>query len=330
MKAAVYYANGGPDVLRFESVTDPFCGPCDVLIDIKAISLEGGDLINREIRPLARIPHIVGYQCAGVVSEVGVNVSDRKIGDRVVAVLAWGSHAERVAAPAADTWLLPESIGLKQAAGVPVAWGTAHECLFQAGALQRGQTVLVHAGAGALGLAAIQLASAAGATVYATASSDERLSRLSDYGMTAGINYASSDFVERIAALTSGRGVDLIVDSIGGNTLARGVHALAYGGRIVTVGVSGREVNHVDPVTLWRGDNSLHGVYFPTRLDAEHPRVHAMVSSLIDRVAAGELKVVIDRIFPLEQAQIAHTYVQSRQAFGRVLMVPSQDGQTID
>ncbi len=162
------------------------------MVEIKAISVEGGDLINREIRPLARVPHIVGYQCAGIIKAVGEKVHDRKLGDRVVAVLSWGSHAERVAAPAADTWLIPDALDMTIAAAVPAAWGTAHECLFQAGGLACGQSVLIHAGAGALGLAAIQLSHRAGATVYATASDDARLSRLASYGMTAGINYVKS------------------------------------------------------------------------------------------------------------------------------------------
>lgn len=322
MKAAVYYENGPPDVFRYETVDDPLCGPADVLIDIAAISVEGGDLINREIRPLARVPHIVGYQCAGTVITVGADVRDRKPGDRVVAVLGWGSHAQRVAAPAADTWIIPDALDLSVAAAVPVAWGTAHECLFAAGGLTARQSVLIHAGAGALGLAAIQLAHRAGATVYATASDDTRLARLTDYGMTAGINYARQDFVQEVATLTHGRGVDLIIDSIAGSTLARGVQALAYKGKLVTVGVSGRDQDKLDPVSLWRGNLSLHGVFFPTLLDREHARVHASVQTLLERVASGELRVVIDRTFALRDAQAAHAYVMSRQAFGRVIMRP--------
>ncbi|WP_050478166.1 quinone oxidoreductase family protein [Herbaspirillum rhizosphaerae] len=322
MQAAVYYENGTPDVFRYETVDEPTCAPNEVLIEIKAISVEGGDLINREIRPLARVPHIVGYQCAGIVLEVGANVHDRQPGDRVVAVLSWGSHAQRVAAPAADTWLIPESLDMAVAAAVPVAWGTAYECLFEAGSLVSGESVLIHAGAGALGLAAIQLAHRAGATVYATASDDTRLSRLTSYGMTAGINYVDSDFVKEIATLTDGRGVDLIVDSIAGSTLTRGVQALAYKGRLVTVGVSGRDQDRLDPVSLWRGNQSLHGVFFPTLLDTEHHRVHGNVQTLLERVAAGELQVVIDKTFPLQEARAAHTYVSSRQAFGRVVMLP--------
>ena len=148
MKAAVYYSNGGPEVFKYEDVADPECGPDEVLIRVERISVEGGDLVNREIRPLARVPHIVGYQCAGTVVEVGAQVRDREVGQRVVAVLNWGSHAQLVAAPADDTWVLPAGIDLDQAAAVPTAWGTAHECLFEFGGLKAGETVLIHAGGG--------------------------------------------------------------------------------------------------------------------------------------------------------------------------------------
>jgi NADPH2:quinone reductase len=322
MKAAVYYQNGGPEVFRYEDVALPECGPDDVLIEIGAISVEGGDLINREIRPLARIPHIVGYQCAGVVRAVGANVRDRDIGDCVVAILEWGSHAEFAAAPAADTWRVPRGVSLDVAAAVPVAWGTAHECLFTAGRLKDGDTVLVHAGAGALGLAAIQLAHRAGATVIATASDDARLAQLHDYGMDIGINYKNQDFVEQVLAHTGGRGADVVLDSIGGRNLARSVQALAYGGRAVTVGVSGRDAERLDPVTLWRGNKSLHGAFLPSSLDVEHERVHEQVRAILEHVAHGELRVVLDRAFPLERAEEAHRHVLSRRAFGRVIMHP--------
>jgi NADPH2:quinone reductase len=322
MKAAVYYENGGPEVFRYEDVALPECGPDDVLIEVGAVSIEGGDLINREMRPLARIPHIVGYQCAGVVCEVGAKVRDRRIGDTVVAILDWGSHAEFAAAPAADTWLVPPGVSLDVAAAVPVAWGTAHECLFTAGDLKAGDTVLIHAGAGALGLAAIQLARQAGATVLATASDDARLAQLEAYGMHIGINYKDQDFVEQVKVHTGGRGADVVLDSIGGQNLARSIQALAYGGRAVTVGVSGRDAERLDPVSLWRGNKSLHGVFFPSALDVEHDRVHAEVQAILDRVARGELHVVLDRAFPLESAAEAHRHVLSRRAFGRVILHP--------
>jgi NADPH:quinone reductase len=322
MKAAVYYANGGPEVFRYEDIAEPACGPTDVIIRIEAISVEGGDLVNREIRPLARVPHIVGYQCAGTIVQTGTAVTDRHVGQKVVTVLNWGSHAEFAAAPAYDTWVLPDGMNVEVAAAVPTAWGTAHECLFAAGRLTAGETVLIHAGAGALGLAAIQLAKRAGATVLATASSAARLERLSPFGMDFGINYVEEDFVAAVRAHTGGRGADLVVDSIAGRNLSRSIQALAYRGRAITVGVSGRDAERPDPVSLWRGNNSLHGVYFPSSLDLEHDRVHALVQGLLEQIAQGELQVVIDKVFPLAEAADAHRHVLGRNAFGRVLLRP--------
>jgi NADPH2:quinone reductase len=322
MKAAVYYQNGGPEGFRYEEVADPVCGPAEVVIRIAAIAIEGGDLVNREIRPLARVPHIVGYQCAGTLSAVGSQVRDRQVGDRVVAVLSWGSHAQYAAAPAADTWIIPHGLDLDTAAAIPVAWGTAYECLFTAGKLKHGETVLIHAGAGALGLAAIQLAKRAGARVLATASDDTRLAQLQSYGLDVGINYRDDDFVQRAMSETQGRGVDVVLDSIAGKNLTRSIQALAYGGRAITVGVSGRDSEKLDPLVLWRGNNSLHGVYFPSYLEHEHERVHAQVGELLMMAARGEVRVVIDSEFALEQAAQAHRYVLSRRAFGRVLLRP--------
>ena len=322
MKAAVYYSNGGPEVFRYEDVAEPECGPEDVVIQVEAISIEGGDLVNREIRPLARVPHIVGYQCAGTILRIGAGVTDRSVGQKVVAILSWGSHAELASAPASDTWVLPDGMDVDLAAAVPVAWGTAHECLFEFGRLTAGETVLVHAGAGALGLAAIQLAKRAGATVLATASSAARLDRLAGFGMDLGINYVEQDFVAAVRAHTNGKGANLIVDSIAGSNLARSIQALAYRGRAITVGVSGRDSERPDPVSLWRGNNSLHGIYFPSSLDLEHDRVHAVVQRILEQVARDELRVVIDKVFPLSEAADAHRHVLGRNAFGRVLMRP--------
>jgi NADPH2:quinone reductase len=322
MKAAVYYQNGGPEVFRFEEVPAPACQPGEVLIEVAAISIEGGDLVNREIRPLAHVPHTVGYQCAGSIVAVGAGVTDRHVGQRVVAILSWGSHAQLAAAPAADTWVLPDGMNVDQAAAIPVAWGTAHECLFEFGQLRAGQTVLIHAAAGALGLAAVQLARRAGARVLATASSAEKLERLRPYGVDVGIDYTREDFVAATRAATDGQGAHLVIDSIAGENLARSIGALRYRGRVISVGVSGRDPARPDPVSLWRGNNSMHGVYFPSSLDLEHERVHAMVQGLIDDVARGELQVVVDRVFPLSEAADAHRHVLDRKAFGRVLLRP--------
>ncbi len=178
MKAAVYYENGPPSVLKYEDVADPVCLPQGIVIKVEAVSIEGGDTLNRAGGELTTRPHIVGYQAAGTVIEVGSEVTDFKVGDRATTVNFAGSHAELRSVFARTAWHVPDNLDIRQAAAIPVPFGTADDCLFEFGHLQSGQTVLVQAGAGAVGIAAIQLAKRAGATVIATASSDARLARL--------------------------------------------------------------------------------------------------------------------------------------------------------
>ncbi|HWS45046.1 MAG TPA: zinc-binding alcohol dehydrogenase family protein, partial [Acidimicrobiia bacterium] len=135
MKAAVYYETGAPSVFRYEDVPDPVCHPRGVVIDVKAIAIEGGDVLNRAGGEMPARPHIVGYNAAGVVREAGAEVTDRKAGDRVTAMWANGSHAERFAVPSTATWLVPDGCSFEQAACVPVSWGTANDCLFEFGHL---------------------------------------------------------------------------------------------------------------------------------------------------------------------------------------------------
>jgi NADPH:quinone reductase len=322
MKAAVYYETGAPDVFRYEDVPDPVAGPGDILIDVEAVSIEGGDTLNRLGGDIARAPHIVGYQCAGVVAGVGADVRRFAVGERAVTVGLDGSHAERRAVPEAFAWKIPAGVRTEDAACVPVPFGTADDCLFEFGRLQPGETALIHAGAGGVGIAAIQMAKRAGARVLATASSDERLERLEDLGLDEGINYATHDFVAEARRLTDGRGVDVIVDSVGGRTLQGSVRSLAYRGRCVTVGDAGRApAEHLDISTMRLNNQTLSGYFLGAEL-LTGSRAHTMIAGHLEAIARGELKVVIDRVFPLSDAAGAHAYIESRQAFGRVLLVP--------
>ena len=322
MKAAVIYENGGPDVLRYEDVPDPECPDGCVLIDVEAISIEGGDLLARAESPPPSVPHIVGYLAAGTVAEVGAGVEDRAVGDRIVTLFGAGSHAERRVVPAIVTWPIPEGLDAARAASVPVALGTAQECLFTAGELEAGQTALIHAGGGGVGMAAIQLAKQAGATVISTASSDEKLERLKDFGLDHGINYGREDFVERTRELTDGHGADVVLDAIGGQNLVDSVRALAYRGTLVSVGVASRAGSSIEAKSLWDGQNTLRGVFLGGAMLTELPRIHAMIADLFERVASGELRVEIARTFPLAEAAAAHEFIESRQAFGRAVMTP--------
>jgi NADPH2:quinone reductase len=320
MKAAVYYETGAPDVLKYEDVADPQLWPGGVLVQVEAISIEGGDTLNRLGGPLAAKPHIVGYQCAGTIIEIGSDVSDRQVGQRVVASMAHGSHAEKVAVASMATWLIPDGLDLVKAACIPIAFGTADDCLFEFGRLQSGESVLIQAGAGGVGIAAIQLAKRAGATVLATASSDEKLERLKQYGLDHGVNYTEGDFADKVRNLTGGRGVDLVVDSVG-STLPGSIRSLAYRGRISYVGNAGRDQNPIDASSLMQGNQSITGVFLGAELIMGQ-RARDNIARLIGEIAAGELEVVVDRTFPLAAAAEAHAYMEDRHAFGRIVLVP--------
>jgi NADPH2:quinone reductase len=322
MKAAVYYENGGPEVLRYEEVPAPACPPGGVLVDVEVISVEGGDTLHRGSTPFTDRPHIVGYQCAGRVREIGANVKHRKVGDRVVCLMPNGSHAEIAAVSEASTWPMPADADLTLVACVPVAFGTAHEALFTLGKLAKGQRVLVHAGAGGVGLAAIQLAKAAGAEVITTASSDDKLARLRDFGATHLVNYKKGSFNEAITAAVGPNAVDLVIDTVGGKTLQESVGCLKYQGRIVNLGRAGRDFAPFDPLPMWGKNAALIGMSLMTSLRNEYARTHAVIAECIARVAAGELRVVIERKYALADAAKAHAHVEERSVFGRIVMVP--------
>ena len=320
MKAAVYYKNGGPEVLTYEDAPDPACHRAGVVIRVEAVSIEGGDTLNRFGGPLVTNPHIVGYQAAGTIVEVGEDVHHLKVGDRVATVNAFGSHAELRSVPARNAWRVPGGFDIGKASVIPVAFGTADDCLFHAGHLKAGETVLVQAGASGVGTAAIQLAKRAGARVLATASSNERLERLKPLGLDEGINYKAEDVAKAVMRLTDNKGVDLVVDSVGGPTLQGSINSLGYRGRVSMVGAAGREPQVVDVGSLMGGNRSLTGVFLGAEIMTD--RAHDNIQRLIDEAARGEFEVLIDRTFPLSEAAAAHAYIESRQAVGRVLLIP--------
>ena len=320
MKAAVYYETGDPSVLKYEDVPDPVCHPKGVVIRVEAVSIEGGDTLNRGRGMLATTPHIVGYQAAGEIVEVGSEVTNLKVGQKVATSDAYGSHAELRAVRARSAWPIPDGFSPKLASVIPVAFGTADDCLFEFGHLKQGETVLVQAGASGVGTAAIQLAKRAGARVFATASSDERLAKLKDLGLDEGINYRTHNVVQEVMRLTDKKGVDLVVDSVGGSTLQGSIPSLGYRGRCSMVGAAGREPMNIDVSSLMGGNRTLQGVFLGAEIATD--RAHDNIQRLIDEAARGELKVVIDREFPLSEAAAAHAYIESRQAVGRVLLIP--------
>ncbi|MGO9341735.1 MAG: quinone oxidoreductase family protein [Acidimicrobiales bacterium] len=322
MKAAVYYETGGPEVFRYEEIPDPVVADDGVLCKVEAVSIEGGDTLHRSGGEIGPVPAVVGYQCAGTVLAAGARVSGLVPGDRVVTVGLDGSHAELRAVPEAFCWKIPDGLATEEAACVPVAFGTAHDCLFEFGRLGPGDSVLVQAGASGVGIAAIQLAKRIGARVLATASSDAKLERLRDLGLDDGINYSERPFAEEVFLLTEGRGVDVVIESVGGPGLVQSLECLAYRGRCVSLGDAGRGGPAVVDVSTLRPKNITLCGYFMGAELLLGPGTYGAIASILDDVAAGRLRVVIDRSYPLEEAEQAHRYVESRQAFGRVLLIP--------
>lgn len=322
MKAAIFDEVGPPEVLRYAEVDDPAVRPGGVLLEVRAIGIQGGDLINRREGRGLDSPHVVGYQASGVVREVGDGVTSVAPGQRVVAMMMKGSHAELASVPARKVWALPDTVSFEEAAALPVEFGTAHDCLFEFGHLRAGETVLVQAGSGGVGLAAIQLAKAAGATVISTSVADGRLERLLDLGVDHGIDYTQGDVATEVLRLTDGKGVDLVVDPIGGRTLEGSIASLAYRGRISWIGNAGRDASPPVVWPLMEKNGTLTAVFFAMEQSRQPQRTYDLIADLIARVGTGELTGIVDRTFALADAVEAHRYVETGMAFGRVLMVP--------
>lgn len=320
MKAACYTTNGDPSVLQYGNLPDPTVGDDEVLVRVEAISLEGGDIQSRRNKPPEHTPHVVGYAAAGVIEKVGPEVNGLVVGQRVACFNWQDSHAELFAVPADFVFPVPDGLDIQTAAVGLIAYGIAHDALFEFGGLKAGETVLIQGATGGVGLAAVQLASQAGATVLTTASSAERNDRLRDYGSMHGIDYKQDDIAARARGLTDDSGVDLVIDLAGGKSVQSVLHSLRYRGRMVSVGgASGEgasfEFGDIAPESL-----AVYGMLFGKEL-ASH-RVHKLVATLFADLAAGRITMPIDKKFPLSQAAEAHRYSEEGHPFGRIVMKP--------
>jgi len=320
MKAAVYDRNGGPAVLRFDDVADPELRPRGLVIEVRAIGLQGGDLINRRSGDLVTQPHVVGYQASGVVRDVGAEVDDFEPGQRVAAVMMHGSHAELASVAARKTWPIPDDLGFEQAAAVPIEFGTASDCVFEFGRLTVGETVLVRGAAGGVGIAAVQLAKMAGATVIATTRGTDRARRLAQLGADHVLD-DGGDVAAEVERLTDGEGAHLVVDPVGGRVLEESVRALAYRGRISWVGNASAASSPPDLWPLMEKNGQINVLFFAMEQARQPDRTFRLVADLLARVGDGELTAVVDRTFALADAASAHEYAESEPTFGRVVLV---------
>jgi NADPH:quinone reductase len=319
VKAAVYDEAGSPNVLRYVEVLDPTISSGDVLISVQAISIEGGDLINRRLMTPPHPSWTIGYAAAGIIKAVGSSIKNRMVGDRVAAFHTYGSHAELWAVPATRTWIIPDDVDVEDAAVIPISFGTASRCLFARGGLRCSETVLIHAAAGGLGIAAVQLAVGARAHVLAVTSGAERCKKLQALGAYHVIDRATCDVLSEVMRVTGNRGVDVALDPIG-TTLPISISALAPEGRLIFVGNAGG--TNMD-VNLWKSMQSNHtllGVFMGTQL--EKHSAWSMVDSIFQDLAKRRIRAVIDRTFRLSHAAAAHAYAETAKPFGRVVLKP--------
>lgn len=320
MKAAVIHEPGGPEVLTYRDRPDPVPGEGEVLIDVATVSIEGGDLGIRRAAPEDMLPLVPGFSAAGTVLAVGPEVTGIAEGDRVATFNYTGSHADRRVVPAGYVYEVPDAVDLEQASTLPVAFGTAYDALFTVGHLGPEETVLVRGATGGVGVAAVELAHRAGATVIATASGAEAAGKLRDLGADQVIRYREEDLVSRTRELTAGEGVDLLLELVGGPEFPGVLDAVAAGGRVVGIGASSGEPARLSLQDLGARQITASAVFFGGIMHL--PRVHTMIGELFVRMSRGELTMPVARTFPLSDAAAAHRYAETGHPFGRVLLLP--------
>ncbi len=344
MKAMLYREFGGTDVLRYEDVPDPEPGPVDVVIDVAATALNRLDVVQRNgwfNMPGFQLPHIAGMDVAGVVSAVGDEVTGVSIGDRVVVdpsmsgvddrsklggmgdlfgelgiigATVDGGYAEQCLVPASHVYHVPDHISFEQAAPFATCYVTAAHALFEVGRLRAGETVMIHAAGAGLSTAAIQLAKHAGATVLATAGTDQKCERASTLGADHVLNNRSGDVTGWAREVTQGAGVDMVLDHVGTALFGQSLFAIGLHGRLVNCGnASGDEATIPSLGYLFHSGISILGSD-PYRPDEFGP--------VWDNFCAGHYDVVIDSIFPLEAAAEAQDKMTTNDFFGKILLQP--------
>ncbi len=323
MRALTVTEHGDTDVLELTEQDRPVPGEGEVCIEVKAAGVNFADIMQRRGEYLGgpEPPYTPGMEVAGVISEVGEGV-DRSVGEAVVALAASGGYAEYTVVDARSLLEIPGDLSFEAAAGFPIQWLTAHNCLHEWGELSAGETVLIHAAAGGVGSAAVQLATEADATVIATASTPEKLSMADDLGADYGIRYTEEDFVDRVEEITDGDGVDLVLDSVGGETSNKSLSALSPFGRMVSYGAASGEPGRPNTVDLLFGNKRVIGYHLGRAIGAMPTKVMGAVPKLTELLASGTLEIQLGRRFDLEDAAEAHRFIENRDSSGKVILIP--------
>ena len=320
MKAIRVHQFGGPEVLRLEDLPPPVAGPGQLLVRIRASGVNPVDTYIRSGAYPAKppLPYTPGKDAAGVIESVGSDVAGVRVGDRVyVGDSLTGACAEYALCLPSQVHRLPEKISFSQGAGVNVPCATAHRALFNRARAVAGETLLVHGATGAVGIAAVQFARAAGLTVIGTGGTERGRQLVLEQGAHHALDHRAPDYLAQISTLTGGRGVDLILEMAAHVNLARDLTVLAKHGRVVVIGSRGPiEINPRDAMSR---DASILGLTLFNASDAEMAGIH---SAIIAGLEQGTLRPVVGREFPLAEAAQAHQAVLEPGAFGKIVLLP--------
>jgi NADPH2:quinone reductase len=320
MKAIVARAFGGPEVMKLEEVPDLHPGPTQVLVRNHAAGVNPADTYMRTGNYARKptLPFTPGMDAAGVVEKVGANVKRVKVGDRVYVVMpVTGTYAEQVLCEESGVYLLPEHISFKQGAAVNVAYATAFRALFHKAQARGGETVFIHGASGGVGIAAVQLARAAGLQVIGTASSDAGKKLCAAEGAQHVVDHSSPDCVEKAMALTGGRGMDVIIEMLANQNLGKDLTLLAIGGRVVVVGSRGSV--EINPRDAMGREAMIYGMTLWGTSPADMATIHAALGAGLEN---RTLRPVVGAEFPLSEAAQAHEAVLKSGAYGKIVLLP--------
>jgi zinc-binding alcohol dehydrogenase/oxidoreductase len=324
MKAVRIHQDGGPEVLRYEDVPDPVAGAGEVLIRLRAASLNHLDLWVRQGRPSVPKPRILGADGAGVVEALAEGVDRFEVGDRVVinpglahdshiTVLGEhtdGTHAELVAVPASNVYPVPDELGFEEAAAFPLVFLTAYRMLVTKARVEEGEWVLVWGAGGGVGTAAFLIAKALGARTIVISSSDQKLARLRELGANAGIKYGETDVAAAVKELTDG-GADVVIEHVGEATWIASLQATRSGGRIVVCGATSGPNPPAALHRVWWKELTIYGSTMGTKDDFE---------GAYELVASGSARPIVDKVFPLAEAQAAHERLERGEQLGKIVL----------
>ncbi len=326
MKAIAIETFGGPEVLKRTSRPVPEPQRGEVLIRVAAAGVNRPDIVQREGRypPPAGASDLPGLEVAGAIAGLGDSVMGWRDGDAVCALVAGGGYAEYCVAPVETLLAVPKALSMVEAAALPETFFTVWSNVFDRGYLDATETLLVHGGSSGIGTTAILLAKAFDAKVIVTAGSDEKCAFCCDLGADLAINYKDQNFTEAVETFTQGRGADVILDMVGGDYVPRNIAAAAVGGRIVSIAFLNGKKAEIDIFTIMKKRLILTGSTLRPRSNSFKGAIAESLKNLVwPLLDHGEIRPVIDRTFPLEEAADAHRYMESARHMGKIVLTVS-------